>query len=112
MSIGSPIKKLRHEHDMTQERLAEFLNMTPAAISAWECDRNSPDISQIPLLSHILIHGIILKCQEKKDTHLSLQIPIMITQFVRYGLTMMEKIKFNVASEILHIQDLISLEAK
>lgn len=34
MSIGSTIKKLRHEHDMTQEQLAELLNMTSAAISA------------------------------------------------------------------------------
>ena len=72
MSIGSTIKKLRHEQDMTQEQLAELLNMTSAAISAWECDRNSPDISQIPLLSHIfgvsadVLLGIDLSVQEEK----------------------------------------------
>ena len=72
MSIGSTIKKLRHEHDMTQEQLAELLNMTSAAISAWECDRNSPDISQIPLLSHIfgvsadVLLDIDLSVQEEK----------------------------------------------
>ena len=70
MSIGATIKKLRHEHDMTQEQLAEFLNLTTAAISAWECGRNSPDISQIPLLSRIfgvsadILLGIDMSAQE------------------------------------------------
>ncbi|MGN1346479.1 MAG: helix-turn-helix domain-containing protein [Eubacteriales bacterium] len=53
MSIGTIIKKLRREHDMTQEQLAGLLGLTPAAVSGWECDRNAPDISQIPLLSSI-----------------------------------------------------------
>jgi len=48
MSIGTTIRQLRHEHDMTQEQLAGFLGLTPAAVSGWECDRNAPDISQIP----------------------------------------------------------------
>ena len=71
MSIGSTIKKLRHEHDMTQEKLAELLNLTAAAISGWECDRNLPDVSQIPLLSHIfgvsadILLGIDLSAQEE-----------------------------------------------
>ncbi len=72
MSIGATIKKLRHAHDMTQEQLAELLDLTPAAISGWECDRNSPDVSQIPLLSHIfgvsadVLLGIDLSVQEEK----------------------------------------------
>ena len=72
MSIGKIIKELRHEHDMTQEQLAELLNLTPAAISGWECGRNSPDISQIPLLSRIfgvsadILLGIDLSVQEDK----------------------------------------------
>lgn len=72
MSIGSTIKKLRQEHDMTQEQLADLLMLTPAAISGWECDRNSPDVSQIPVLSRIfgvsadVLLGIDLSVQEKK----------------------------------------------
>lgn len=72
MSIGSTIKKLRHENDMTQEQLAELLGLTPAAISGWECDRNSPDISQIPQLSYIfdvsadILLGIDLTSQKEK----------------------------------------------
>ncbi len=53
MSIGSTIKRLRREKDITQEQLAECLGITSRAISQWECDRTAPDISQIPALCHI-----------------------------------------------------------
>ena len=53
MSIGSTIKRLRREKDMTQEQLAEYLGITSRAISQWECDRTAPDISQIPALCHV-----------------------------------------------------------
>lgn len=53
MSIGTTIKKLRRERDMTQEQLAEYLGITANAVSQWECDRTTPDISQLPLLVRI-----------------------------------------------------------
>lgn len=53
MSIGSTIKRLRREKDITQEQLAEYLGITSRAISQWECDRTAPDISQLPVLCHI-----------------------------------------------------------
>ena len=53
MSIGTTIKKLRRERDMTQEQLAEYLGITSNAVSQWECDRTAPDISQLPLLVRI-----------------------------------------------------------
>ncbi len=53
MSIGTTIKRLRHENGITQEQLAEYLGITSRAISQWECDRTAPDISYIPALCHI-----------------------------------------------------------
>lgn len=53
MSIGTTIKKLRRERDMTQEQLAEYLGITANAVSQWECDRTAPDISQLPVLVRI-----------------------------------------------------------
>lgn len=53
MSIGTTIKKLRRERDMTQEQLADYLGITANAVSQWECDRTAPDISQLPLLAGI-----------------------------------------------------------
>lgn len=53
MSIGSTIKRLRRERDITQEQLAEYLGITSRAVSQWECDRTAPDISQLPVLCHV-----------------------------------------------------------
>ena len=46
MSIGTTIKKLRIARKLTQEELASHLGITSKAVSQWECDRTSPDISQ------------------------------------------------------------------
>ncbi len=53
MSIGTTIKRLRRERNMTQEKLADYLGITARAISQWECDRTSPDISQLPVLASV-----------------------------------------------------------
>ena len=50
MSIGATIKQLRIARKLTQEELASHLGITSKAVSQWECDRTSPDISQIPAL--------------------------------------------------------------
>ncbi len=54
MSIGTNIKKLRREREMTQEQLAEYLGITANAVSQWECERTAPDISQLPMLARVL----------------------------------------------------------
>ena len=53
MSIGTTIKKLRRERDMTQEQLAEYLGITANAVSQWECDRTCPDISLLPSICNL-----------------------------------------------------------
>lgn len=50
MSIGATIKQLRIARKSTQEELASHLGITSKAVSQCECDRTSPDISQIPAL--------------------------------------------------------------
>ena len=52
MTIGATIKQLRQEQDITQEQLAEALGITSRAVSQWENDRTSPDISQLPALAN------------------------------------------------------------
>ena len=52
MTMGQIIRKLRKERGLTQEELAEQLNMTAQAISRWENETGLPDIAQIvPLAS-------------------------------------------------------------
>ncbi len=53
MSFGKIIKKLRRERDMTQERLAEILSISPQAVSRWETDMAMPDISLIASLCNL-----------------------------------------------------------
>ena len=50
MQIGTNIKRLRRERDMTQEDLAEYMNVSVSAVSQWELGKTMPDISMIPSL--------------------------------------------------------------
>lgn len=36
MTIGEKIKYLRQKNDVTQEKLAEYLNITYQSVSKWE----------------------------------------------------------------------------
>ena len=47
MNIGIAIKKFRHQHDLTQEQLAEYLNVSVSAVSQWESCKTVPDVSTI-----------------------------------------------------------------
>ncbi len=46
-TIGQNIRKLRKDRGWTQEELAAKLNISPQAISKWESEVTSPDISQV-----------------------------------------------------------------
>ncbi len=52
-SMGQIIKRLRKERNLTQEELAEQLNISAPAISKWENDIGMPDISQIVPLANL-----------------------------------------------------------
>ena len=54
MTIGERIKSLRHKNDLTQERLAEYLSVSPQAVSKWECGLACPDLGLIIPLTRIL----------------------------------------------------------
>ena len=52
-SMGQIIRQLRKERKLTQEELAEQLNVTYQAVSRWENDIGMPDISQIVPLANV-----------------------------------------------------------
>ena len=52
--IGIRIKELRRKKDMTQEKLAEYLNVSFQAVSKWETGASSPDLSMIVPLARLL----------------------------------------------------------
>ena len=72
MNLGKTIKKLRKQKDITQEQLAEYLNISSQAVSKWETDLSLPDITLIPMLANIFdvsadaLLGIDVQNKEKQ----------------------------------------------
>ena len=50
--LGSKLKALRRKYDLTQEQLAERLNVSYQAVSKWETNAAVPDISMFPILAN------------------------------------------------------------
>ncbi len=51
MDIGQKIKSLRKTKKLTQEQLAEYLQISSQAVSKWETGVSSPDIDMLPRLA-------------------------------------------------------------
>lgn len=72
MNLGETIKKLRMQKAITQEQLAEYLNISSQAVSKWETNLSLPDITLIPMLANIfdvtsdVLLGIDIANKEKK----------------------------------------------
>lgn len=53
MNLGNKILELRKENKLSQEQLAEKLNVTRQTISNWELNETTPDLNQAKALSKI-----------------------------------------------------------
>ena len=53
MTIGKRIALLRKEKGLTQEELANHMDVSPQAVSKWENDQTCPDISALPKLAKL-----------------------------------------------------------
>ena len=51
MKIGDKLRALRKAKKLTQEQLAEYLNVSSQAVSKWETGLSSPDIDMLPRLA-------------------------------------------------------------
>lgn len=51
MEIGNQIRSLRQKRGSTQDALAQYLGVTPQAVSKWERGVATPDISMLPDIS-------------------------------------------------------------
>lgn len=52
LKIGEKIKELRKAQDITQEKLADYLNISYQAVSKWENGLALPDITLLPQLAN------------------------------------------------------------
>jgi transcriptional regulator with XRE-family HTH domain len=98
MSIGTTIKALRTAKKLTQEELASYLGITSKAVSQWECDRTSPDISQIPALCNFfqisadqLLDINLAKAAEEKQKLLNKYYELWQKGFLCEGWTLLQE---------------------
>ena len=70
-SIGETIASLRKQKGMTQNELAEKMNVTDKAVSKWERDLSCPDINTISKLADILDVSVeeLLKAKKKENSN-------------------------------------------
>ena len=50
-TMGQIIRRLRKERNLTQEELAELLDVSRQAVSKWEQDQGYPEVEKLLLLS-------------------------------------------------------------
>ena len=61
MNLDEKIKKIRKDNKMSQDDLAEVLNVTRQTISNWENRKNYPDIETLIKMSDNISLDILLK---------------------------------------------------
>ena len=62
MDFGNNLKKLRKEKNLTQEELAECLNVSPQTVSKWENNLSMPDITVLPLMADFFGISSFARC--------------------------------------------------
>lgn len=81
-NIGKEISELRHAKELTQEKVAEAMGVSPQAVSKWENNISCPDIFLLPKLSRLLGVSVdellsgedieeahVTPCEKAKGTH-------------------------------------------
>ena len=66
-TLGEMISSLRKEKNMTQNDLAEKMNVTDKAVSKWERDLSFPDVNSLPKLAEIFNVSIDELMQVKEE---------------------------------------------
>lgn len=78
-TFGARITRLRKENNLTQQELADKLNISRQALSAWERDKTEPDLTSLKLLADEFNVDLntLLGNIEKKETISTKQLTIL-----------------------------------
>ena len=89
--IGSFLKELRKEKDITQEQLAEKIKVSGRTVSRWETGSNMPDISLLADFYDVSIPEII--DGERKSENMNEEVKETVLKLSDYTETINQKIK-------------------
>lgn len=81
--IGGFLKELRKERKLTQEQLAEKLNVSQQAITKWETDKGIPDVANLIAISDtfgLKENGALLHRLRYQTAHLFCNAPPLFTR--------------------------------
>ncbi len=72
--VNTSIKELRKKKNMTQDELAEKLNVTRQAVSNWENGKTQPDVETLTQLAEVFEVSVerIIYGKEKKQLHFAI----------------------------------------
>lgn len=106
--IGEFLKKLRNKKALTQEQLAEQLNVSRRTISRWETGNNLPDLSVlIELADFYKVDLRELLDGERKSEQMNQELKETVMKVADYSNT--EKQRFAKRMRVLSIAGLIAL---
>ena len=107
--IGSFISKKRKEKNLTQEALAEKLNVSKNAVSKWERGICLMDMSLLKPISEILDVSVneILNGEEIKESELKTKTDEVLNNTIDYSSKKIKKIKHKILISVLIIIFLI-----
>lgn len=77
MKTGEKIAKARKDLNLTQDQLAELLDVTRQTISKWECDLSLPETAKIAKLAEVLNVSCDYLLKEEKQT---VEVPVKSTE--------------------------------
>ncbi|UPO88307.1 MULTISPECIES: S24 family peptidase [Bacillaceae] len=108
MSIGKNIKRLREQHNLTQEQLANIIGVSDKAVSTWESELKTPRMGTIQKIAD---HFGILKSdiiEDKKDnvTSIGSSAPHGIDSI---KMPLLGSISAGVPLEMIEVQDLVNV---
>ena len=81
-TLGTRLLELRKQKGLTQEQLAEKLNVTNQSVSKWEKDINAPDIALLVELADLFDTSVDYLLGRKESEPLVVTTPKSIDQLV------------------------------
>ena len=69
MSIGTNIRRLREERKLTQEQVADALDVSFQAVSSWERDEYRPDVDRLLRLADLFGVSVSVIAEEKRNPY-------------------------------------------